>query len=179
MSEGSAGPEDLGPGQVALMVATSIVGMMMIAASFVYADMRQDAHEEEMLPYDAAIDLVEQVNNNVYLRGVGFDGKEYDYVVLSKGSLEWYADHPGNFEENITSGFHYRITIDDLDIPDDKSYPPLNLSSYYVFGERPPKEAQVVRITVQYTIHLEMTRYPLMFREAFRHAAEMTVEVWE
>lgn len=161
------------------MVAILVIGTMSITASLLYGDARRDAYEEEMRPYDAAIDLVEQVNDNGYLRGVDWNGTEYDYVVLSKGSLEWYADHPGRFEENITSDFHYRITIDDLDIPDEKHYPTLNLSSYYEFGEDPSKSAGIVRITVQYTIHLEMTRYPLLFREAFRHSGQMTVEVWE
>ncbi len=179
MSEGSSGPEDLSPRQVALMVATLIVGTILIAASIVYADMRRDTYEEEMRPYDAAVDLVEQVNNNEYLRGVGPDGNEYDYVILSKGSLEWFAAYPGAFEGNITSDFHYRITIDDLDIPDDKHQPSLNLSSYYVFGERPPKDADIIRITVQYALHLHTKRYPLMFHETFRHAGQMSVEVWE
>ena len=161
------------------MVATFIVGTVLIAASFVYADMRMDAYEEEMRPYDAAVDLVEQVNGNTYLRGVDPDGQEYDYVILSKASLEWFADHPGNFEENITSDFHYRMTIDDLDIADDKHYPALNLSSYYVFGEVPPKDADIVRLTVQYALHMETDRYPFMFWEEFRHLGEMTVEVWE
>ena len=179
MSEGSSGPEDLGPRQVALMVAALVIGASLMAASLVYADMRQDEYEERMRPYDAAVDLVEQVNGNEYLRGVDRNGTEYDYVVLSKWSLEWYAAHPGRFEENITSDLHYRITIDDLDIPDGMNNPTLNLSSYYVFGERPPKGAEVVLITVQYTIHLEMTRYPMVFWEPFRHTCEMTVEVWE
>jgi hypothetical protein len=179
MSEGSSGPEDLSSRQVALMVATLIVGTMLIAASLFYTDMHQDAYEEEMRPYDAAVDLVEQVNGNEYLRGIDKDGKEYDYVVLSKGSLEWFSAHPGRFEENITSEFHYRIRIDDLDISDDKHYPSLNLSSYYVFGERPPKDADVVRITVQYTLNLHTERYFLLFRETYRHAGKMMVEVWE
>ena len=161
------------------MVATFIVGTMLIAASFLYADMRRDAYEEKMRPYDAAVDLVEQVNGNTYLRGVGIDDMEYDYVVLSKGALEWFADHPGNFEENITSDYHYRITIDDLDIPDDKHYPSLNLSSFYVFGERRPRGTGTVDLTVQYTLHLRTEMLPLLLFEQFRHTCQMTVEVWE
>lgn len=179
MSEGSSGPEDLSPRQVALMVATLIVGTMIIAASLVYTDMQRDAYEDMMRPYDAAVDLVEQVNGNEYLRGIDQDGSEYDYVVLSKGSLEWFAAHPGRFEENITSEFHYRITIDDLDIPDERSYPPLNLSSFYVFGERPPRDVMVTKLTVQYAIHLRTGNLPRVIVEPYRHACEMTVEVWE
>ncbi len=161
------------------MVATLVIGTMSITASLLYADARRNAYEDKMRPYDAAIDLVEQVNENTYLRGVDRDGKEYDYVILSKGSLEWFAAHPGRLEENITSEFHYRITIDDMDIPDERSFPSLNLSSYYVFGERPPRDAEVVRITVQYTINLHTERYALLFMETYRHAGQMTVEVWE
>ncbi len=179
MSEGNPYPVDLGPRRVALMVSTLIIGTMMITTSFLYADARRDAYEEEMRPYDAAVDLVEQVNGNEYLRGVDPDGKEYDYIVLSKGSLEWFAAHPGFFEENITSGFRYRIRIDDLDIPDDKHYPALNLSSYYVFGERPPRDAAVTRLTVHYAIHLGTDRLPRVIVEPYRHTCEMTVEVWE
>jgi hypothetical protein len=179
MSEGSSRSDDMGPRQVAVMMATLVIGTMMMAASLVYADMRQDAYREEMRPYDAAVGLVEQVNGNVYLRGVDHNGEEYVYVVLNKGSLEWFAAHPGTFEENITSSFHYRITIDDLDIPDDRHYPSLNLSSYYVFGERPPRDVDTVRITVQYALHLYTDRYPLIYRETYRHAGQMTVEVWE
>ncbi len=179
MTEGSSGPGYLGPRQVALMVATLIIGTSLIAASLVYTDIRQDEYEERMRPYDAAVDLVEQVNANMYLRGIDSDGQEYDYVVLSKGSLEWFAAHPGTFEENITSDLHYRITIDDLDIPDEKSYPPLNLSSSYVFGERPPRDARTTRLTVQYAIHLRTGNLPRVIIEPYRHACEMTVEVWE
>ena len=179
MSEGGAGSDDLGPGQVAFMLATLVVGALLIAASFVVADMRQDAYEEDMGPYDAAVDLVEQVNGNGYLRGVDPEGNDYDYVILSKSALEWFSAHPGHFEENITSDHHYRITIDDLDIPDDVHNPVLNLSSHYVFGERPPRDANVVRITVQYTLHLRTDRYPSVYWHDFRHAGQMTVEVWE
>lgn len=178
MSEGNTGSDELSPRQVAIRVATFIVGTILIAASFVYADIRQDEYEEKMLPYDAAIDLVEQVNGNMYLRAVGIDGKEYEYVVLSKISLEWYTAHPGTFEENITSDHHYRINIDDLNISDTKHNPSRNLSSSYVFGETPPRGTDTVTLTVQYTLHLRTLQRPLIFFEDFRHTGQMTVEVW-
>jgi len=179
MSEGSNGSDELSPRQVAIRVATFIVGAILLAASIVYADIRQDAYEEKMRPYDAAVDLVEQVNGNMYLRAVDIDGQEYDYIVLSKVSLEWYAAHPGTFEGNITSDHHYRITIDDLNISDTKHNPSLNMSSYYLFGETPPRGTDTVTLTVQYTLHLHISWRVIMFFEDFRHVCQMTVEVWE
>lgn len=160
------------------MVVAFIVGTTLIVASFVYTDHRQDVYEDEMRPYDAAIYLVEQVNHNGYLRGVGVDGKEYGYVVLSKMSLEWYADHPGRFEENITSEFHYRITFDDLNISDEDHNPVIDLSSFYIFGETPPRGADVVKVEVHYAIHLRTLAVPHVFYEDVRHVCLMTVEVW-
>ena len=49
MSKGSTGSDELSPRQVAIRVATFIVGTILIAASIVYADIRQDAYEEKML----------------------------------------------------------------------------------------------------------------------------------
>lgn len=179
MSEGRNGSGDLDTRQVALIVATFIVGTALITGSFVYTDHRRDVYEKDMQPYDAAVDLVVQVNENEFLRAVDFDGRDYDYVVLSKLALEWYADHPGLFEENITSTLHYRITIDDLDIPDEMHHPSMNHSSYYVFGETPPRGAGTVVLTVQYALHLRTRTTPTIYIGDFRHVGQMMVEVWE
>jgi len=179
MSEGSSGPADLSRKQVATIIVAFVVGTTLIVASFVYADHRQDVYEEEMGRFDAAADLVEQVNGNMYLRAVDINDQEYDYVILSKISLEWYADHPGRFEENITSDFHYRMTFDDLNISDAEHYPSLNLSSDYVFGEVPPRGTDTVTLTVHYALHMRASWFVTMFFEDFRHVCQMTVEVWD
>ena len=179
MDEGSSGYAKPRSSRMAIVLGTFILSICLIAGSFAYTDVRRDSYDESMGPYDAAVDLVEQVNDNRYLRAVGVDGKEYGYVILSKASLEWYSVNPGAFAENITSRYHYRMTFDDVDIPDSMHYPALNLSSYYVFGETPPDGRDTVRLTVQYTLHLFTPQPPVRWADEFRHVCHMTVEVWE
>jgi hypothetical protein len=161
------------------MIATVMVGIFVIATSLMYAGYRQDSYEEKMQPYDAAMDLVEQVNENEYLRGVDFQGDDYEYIVLSKDALEWYVDHRGKFEGNITSEYNYRITFDDLNISDDMHYPTLNLSSYYVFGSVPSRGTSTVSLTVHYALDLLKLQVPGHIAEESRHICTMKVEVWE
>ena len=179
MSEGNSGSEELSSRQVATMMATIMVGIFVIATSIGYAGYRQDSYKEKMQPYDAAVDLVEQVNENEYLRGVDYRGDDYEYIVLSKAALEWYVDHRGKFEGNITSEYNYRITFDDLNISDDLHYPLQNLSSYYVFGKVPSKGASTVLLTVHYTLDIRPVQGPGFIAEESRHVCTMKVEVWE
>ena len=162
-----------------MMMATIMVGIFVIATSIGYAGYRQDSYKEKMQPYDAVVDLVEQVNENEYLRGVDYQGDDYGYIVLSKAALEWYFDHDGKFEGNITSGYNYRITFDDLNISDDMHNPMMNLSSSYVFGKVPSRGTNPVSLTVHYALDLRPVQIPGFMAEASRHICTMKVEVWE
>ncbi len=162
-----------------MMIAAIMLGIFVITTSIAYAGFRQDSYAEKMQPYDAAMDLVEQVNENGYLRGVDYRGDDYEYIVLSKAALEWYVDHDGKFEGNITSGYNYRITFDDLNISDDLHNPMLNLSSSYVFGKVPPRGVSTVSLTVHYTLDLRPVQVPGFMAEESRHICTMKVEVWD
>jgi hypothetical protein len=165
-------------GRSLALVLVVCIAVLMILGSIQHANSRWSDYQEGMEPYDATLDLVEQVDGNQYLRGVDANGTEYDYVVLSKVSLEWYAAHTGRLEENLTSSFHYRLTFDDVDVSDTYHNPGQMWSSHYTFGEDPPSGAETVRIDVPYALHLHTSGADPGIPSKLRHLCILTVEVW-
>jgi hypothetical protein len=154
-----------------------VVGMLLISGTVMYFQWSLEEYRKEQVLFDTAEDIVKQVNSLDYLRAVNSTGSDYDYLVLSKPALEWYLDHPGRFEGNITSEYRYRIVFDDLNVSDVDHNPGLNMSSKYRFGGEPPWDAEVATLKVHYCLHLDLTHIGHAY-ELVRHVCMMTVEVW-
>lgn len=178
MGKGNGSSKDSNRRRALQVMATFSMSLLMITGSLLYASSRQDAYREVMEPFDAAVDLVEQVNDMYALRGADYYGRRSDCLVLSKQSLEWYAKHPSYLEGRFTSPYHYRITFDDLDVDDAAHDPVAGMSSSYTFGEVPPRGADIVSVSVHYALHIFSTPTPHIQDDFPRHVCLMTVEVW-
>ena len=154
------------------------VGLLVLLSALTYSVAMRTEYREEHAIYDAAEEIVREVNTWDHLRATNLTGEDYDYVVLDKRALEWFAEHPDEFLDHFDVGFHFRIIFDDLNVSEEESDPSRNLSSSYRFGARPTSSVEVVALEVHYILDMHITHlgeyYPLV-----RNVCIMRVEVWD
>ena len=153
------------------------VGLLVLLSALTYSAVKWGEYREEHAIYDAAEEIVREVNTWSHLRATNLTEKNLGYVVLDKRALEEFAEHPDEFLDHFDVGYHFRIFFDDLNVSDEESDPARKMSSSYRFGARPTSSAEVVALEVHYMLDMHITHlgeyYPLV-----RHVCLMRVEVW-
>ncbi|UCC92539.1 MAG: hypothetical protein JSW25_07695 [Thermoplasmata archaeon] len=154
-----------------------VVGIGILLGSTLYNWEAISTTEADQDLYDEAEHIVKQIESWERLQAINSYGSRYTDFLLRQPELATLTS--GNqFEDHIRSDMNYRVTFDDLVVPDGAHDPDANVFSFYQFGDEPPKEADSVVLQVQYALVMEVNLGPQDYDVSERHACLVTVEVW-
>jgi type II secretory pathway pseudopilin PulG len=163
--------EDL---QTLLVVVVSIA---ILLGSTLYNWSALSSTEQDQDLYDEAEHIVKQVESWDRLQAINSYGSPYPDFMLRQPELVTLLGND-QFEEEIRSDLHYRVTFDDTAVPHGQHDPGAGLYSTYVFGKEPPAKGDVVALQVRYALVMEVHLGPQEYDVSERHPCLMTVEVW-
>ena len=154
-----------------------VVGIAILLGSTLYNWSAVSSTEQDQDLYDEAEHIVKQVESWDRLQAINSYGSPYSEFMLRQPELATLLG-TGQFDDRIGSDLEYRVTFDDLAVPDDQDDPGSGVHSRYVFGDEPPPTKDVVSLQVQYALVMEVYQGPQDYDVSQRHPCLVTVEVW-
>lgn len=154
-----------------------VVAIAILLTSTLYNWSALSASEQDQELYDETEHIVKQIESWDRLQAINSYGSQYPGFMLRQPELVTLLGSD-QFEDEIRSDLGYRVTFDDLAVPDAEHDPGNGVYSSYVFGGEPPVKGDVVAIQVQYALVMEVHLGPQDYDVSERHPCLVTVEVW-
>jgi len=154
-----------------------VVAISILLVSTLYNWSAVSSTEEDQDLYDEAEHIVRQIEAWDRLQAINSYGSPYQDFMIRQPDLETLMTNEA-FEEHVRSDLHYRVTFDDLAVPDGQHDPENGTHSTYVFGKEPPAMGDVVTLRVQYALVFEVDMGNQDFDVRERHPCLVIVEVW-